>query len=72
VLAALPRVLASSIKRHQCALLIYAGAIWTPLLVFDTLTEGYAHDLGEVPLIAAALHGRVCVTAVFRMPAESV
>ncbi len=38
-----------------------AGAIWTPLLVFDTLTEGYAHDLGEVlpcRLIAAALHGR--------------
>ncbi len=41
--------------------MLSAGAIWTPLLVFDTLTEGYAHDLGEVlpcRLIAAALHGR--------------
>jgi len=32
---------------------IRAGALWTPLLVFDTLIMGQSHDLGEV--IAFAL-----------------
>ena len=34
-------------------MVVRAGALWTPLLVFDTLIVGQSHDLGEV--IAFAL-----------------